>query len=97
MKLRNLEKMLEDNKIVLIQMYDLTDELTHPIDFEYENGKFKTVINDTEYDLINLLGNSDIESIFPCIFDKKLCLNIIIKTELENKEEILSALGIMNY
>lgn len=97
MKLRNLENILEDNKIVVIKMYDLIDEITTPIVFEFNDGCFKTVIADTEYELISLLGDCDIESIYPCIFDNKLCLNITINAKLEDSEKILSSLGFINH
>lgn len=92
MKVRNLEKTLDLNKNVIVEIYDLNNKSTHKFNFEYENGHFYTVVGDSDYELITLLGNCDIESIFPCIFDNKLCLNITVNTELEEKEKILSTL-----
>lgn len=92
MKVRNLEKTLELNKTVVVEIYDLNNKLTYKVDFEYENGHFYTIVEDSDYELITLLGNCDVESIFPCIFDSKLCLNIVVNTILEEKEKILSTL-----
>lgn len=94
MKVKNLEKMLDYNKTIIIEIHDLKDKLTSTIAFEFDNGQFKAMVGNTDYELISLLGNCEVKNFSPCVFNRKMCLNITVNISLEDKEEILLCLGL---
>lgn len=93
MILRNLAEVLRNNKFITIQIYDLCDELTNPIDFEKKGDLFESTIGDATYELINLFGDCNIDTIEPILFNHNLCTNIIIKESTVITYDILTNLG----